>query len=57
MSENEKKKCNFKCNTCEHYEKPKDFCKEKTIENCSKQINTDFSQCDSYLINEKLIMY
>lgn len=57
MSESKKKKCNFKCSTCEHYEKSKDFCKEKAIENCSKQVNTDFSQCDSFLIRENLIMF
>lgn len=57
MREKKKKKCDFKCSTCEHYCKTTDFCKEKQIEECSKQINTDFSKCESYLINEKLIMF
>lgn len=57
MSKNKEKKCNFKCSTCEHYSKSKDFCKEKEIEECSKKTNTDFSQCESYLINHKLIMF
>ena len=57
MSKNKEKKCNVKCNTCEHYDKPSDFCKEKEIENCTKQVNTDFSQCADYLISEKLVMF
>lgn len=51
------KKSNLKCKTCEHYNKPTDFCKEKEIVNCSKQVSTDFSQCESYLINKKLVMF
>ena len=57
MDENKKKKSNIKCRTCEHYEKDKDFCKERCIEYCTKQVNTDFSQCSDYLIREDLIMY
>ena len=57
MDKKKEAKCNFKCATCEHYTKNTDFCKEKEIENCSKQAHTDFSQCDSYLISEKLIMF
>lgn len=57
MSECKEKKCNFKCSTCEHYDKPTDFCVEKEIENCSKAAHTDFSTCDSYLINSKLVMF
>lgn len=57
MSENNEKKCNFKCKTCEHYCKSTDFCKEKEIEKCSKQVSTDFSTCESYLINSKLVMF
>lgn len=57
MEECKNKKCNFKCNLCQNYDKVKDYCIEKEIENCSKQIHTDFSQCDSYLINHKLIMF
>ena len=57
MSKNKKSKCNFKCNTCENYDKPTDFCKEKKIENCSKQVHTDFSQCSDYLVRENLVMF
>ena len=57
MSENKKKKCNFKCITCEHYSKTKDFCREKEIEECSKKVDTDFSQCELYLVRHNLIMY
>ena len=32
MGKNKEKKCNLKCNTCEYYNKSKDFCKEKEIE-------------------------
>lgn len=51
------KKCSVKCNTCEYYEKETDFCKEKEIENCTKQPNTDFSQCENYLVSGKLVMF
>lgn len=57
MDESKTKKCNLKCITCEHYSKETDFCKEKCIENCKKQTNTDFSKCDSYLVNEKLVLF
>lgn len=59
MSDKEKKKktCNLKCSTCENYCKETDFCKEKEIEEISKQVHTDFSTCDSYLIREDLVMF
>lgn len=57
MSKGKEKKCNIKCNTCEYYEKETDFCKEKEIENVSKQVNTDFSQCEDYLVKESLVMF
>ena len=57
MSKEKTKQCNFKCKTCEYYSRESDFCKEKEIENCSKQVNTDFSQCESYLVSERLVMY
>lgn len=57
MSKSKEKKCNLKCNTCEYYNKKQDFCKEKEIENCSKNVHIDFSQCDSYLVRENLIMF
>ena len=31
--------------------------KEKEIENCTKQPNTDFSQCENYLVSGKLVMF
>lgn len=52
-----KSSCNFKCNTCEHYDKPADFCKENKIKECSKQVHTDFSQCTEYLIRKDLVMF
>ena len=57
MSDNKEKKCTLKCKTCEHYNVISDFCKEKEIKHCSKQVNTDFSKCDSYLISEKLVWF
>ena len=57
MSECKEKKCKLKCKTCEHYSRETDFCEEKGIENCSKQVHTDFSTCDEFLIKEKLIMF
>ena len=57
MNKCKNKKCNLKCCTCTNYDKTKDFCKEKEIKNVSKQVNTDFSQCESYLISEKLVMF
>ena len=56
MSE-KKKKCGFKCTTCEYYCAKSDFCKEKEIENVTKQPHTDFSVCDSYLIKDKIIYF
>lgn len=57
MSEEKKMKCGFKCQTCHHYDKPVDYCKEKQIENCSKQVHTDFSKCGEYLVHERLVMF
>ena len=51
------KKCSVKCLKCQFYDKNKDFCTEKSIENVSKQVNTDFSQCGDYLVNDKLVMF
>ena len=51
------KRCDIKCATCEYYSKDTDFCTEKEIENCSKQVNTDFSQCSDYLVDSKLVMF
>ena len=57
MDKCKEKKCSLKCCTCEHYDKNADFCKEKEIENCSKQVNTDFSVCNDYLVRENLVMF
>ena len=57
MNKCKEKKFNIKCNTCEYYEKETDFCKEKEIENVGKQVNTDFSKCDSFLVRENLVMF
>lgn len=58
MNENVKKKCkNIKCRTCEYYDRENDFCKEKEIENCSKQTKTDFAQCESYLVDGRIVMF
>lgn len=51
------KKCAIKCETCQFYDKLLDFCVEKEIEDCSKQVNTDFSQCGDYLVSDKLVMF
>ena len=57
MSDNKEKKCNLKCKTCEHYNSIADYCREKEIKHCSKQVQTDFSTCDSFLIKENLVMF
>ena len=51
------KKCKIKCNQCEFYDAPLDYCSEKDIEDCSKQTHTNFSQCDSFLIREDLAFF
>lgn len=60
MSEckNKKNKCkNFKCITCHNYDKEVDYCYQKEIADCSKQVHTDFSTCEDYLIRENLVMF
>lgn len=57
MGDNKENKCNLKCQTCEHYNRINDYCREKNIEHCKKQVHTDFSTCDSFLIRENLIMF
>ena len=57
MGKKKKEKCSFKCNICEYYCSTNDYCKEKEIENVTKQPQTNFSTCDSYLVNNKLIMF
>lgn len=55
--EKQANKCSLKCKTCEHYNRVSDYCREKAIKHCSKQVHTDFSTCNSYLISEKLVMF
>lgn len=57
MGNKKQKKNSLKCVTCEHYDKAADYCKEKCLEYCTKQVNTDFSQCEDYIIKEKLVMF
>lgn len=57
MGKNKKKKCNIKCNTCEFYDAPFDYCTQKEIEDCTKQVHINFSQCDEYLVREELVMF
>ena len=48
--------CNKQCNTCEHHDKKNDCCKVKSKEEFNK-VNFSKEKCDSYMINEKLIMF
>lgn len=52
-----KTQCNFKCKLCEYYDVLNDFCKEKEITECSKKSLTEFSNCDSYLIKSKFVLF
>ena len=54
---NKNNKCKIKCKNCQFYDRENDYCTEKNIENCAKQTNINFSQCDSYIIKETLIMF
>lgn len=51
------KKCKIKCNTCEFYDVPLDYCSQKEIEECSKQAHINFSSCEDYLVREDLVMF
>lgn len=52
-----KKKCKIKCSTCEFYDILQDYCSQKEIEDCSKQVQTKFTSCDEYLISADLVMF
>ena len=52
-----KKKCKIKCSTCEFYDTLQDYCSQKEIEDCSKQVQTKFASCDEYLISADLVMF
>ena len=51
------KKHKIKCNTCEFYDVPYDYCTQKGIEDCSKQTHINFSSCEDFLIREDLVMF
>ena len=58
MSDKKHKKAKkIKCSKCEFYDVPLDYCSEKDIEECTKQTSINFSQCDSFLIREDLVMF
>ena len=62
MSEKKNKKqngdkCRIKCRDCQFYDREGDYCTERDIENCTKLINMNFSQCNSFLIRENLVMF
>ena len=52
-----KKKNKIKCNTCEFYDAPLDYCSQKEIENCTMQAHINFSSCDNFLIREDLMFF
>ena len=49
--------CKITCKNCQFYDRKNDYCAERDIENCTKQINVNFSQCDSYLTRDSLIYF
>lgn len=55
--EYQEKQCNLKCDICEHYQRKRDFCTAKELENCSKTMKTEFAKCDDFLVNSKLVMF
>lgn len=52
---NDKKK--IKCRQCQFYDYEMDYCTERDIENCTRQSNVNFSKCDDFLIQDRLIMF
>ena len=54
MDKNEKMKCKCKCNLCEHYDKTEDVCKIKNTNEFSKK---DAKNCESFLINDRLVNF
>lgn len=56
-SKKKPKKRNIKCNTCEFYDTPLDYCSQREIEECSLQSHINFSSCDDYLVREDLVMF
>jgi len=49
------KKCNRKCVMYQYRDKQINFCKEKI--KIVPPTDTDFSKCDSYLVDDKLSMF
>jgi hypothetical protein len=52
-----KKAKKIKCAKCEFYDTPFDYCTQKGIEDCTKQVDINFSQCDSFLTREDLMFF
>lgn len=54
---NKKNQCKIKCKTCQFYVAEDDYCSEREIDNCTKQTNVNFSQCEDFLTRENLVMF
>lgn len=47
----------IKCRQCQFYDHDDDYCTERDIENCSRQNNVNFSKCEDFLIQDRLVMF
>ena len=47
----------IKCRQCQFYDYETDYCMERDIENCSRKNNVNFSKCEDFLINDRLVMF
>lgn len=52
---NDKRK--IKCRQCAFYDCEMDYCTERDIENCSRQNKVNFSKCEDFLIQDRLVMF
>ncbi len=52
---NDKRK--IKCRSCQFYDYETDYCTERDIENCTRQTNVNFSKCEDFLIQDRLVMF
>lgn len=52
---NDKRK--IKCRNCQFYDYEMDYCMERDIDNCSRQTNVNFSKCEDFLIQDRLVMF
>lgn len=52
---NDKRK--IKCRNCQFYDYEMDYCTERDIDNCSRQTNVNFSKCEDFLIQDRLVMF